>query len=1301
MITQQRATHQTGRHFLCRPHLLLCFWPAIIYFYATTSWAQNNNIRFERVSEGLSQVSINSCLQDQQGFLWFGTLDGLNRYDGYQFKVFRHDPDNPLSLSNNTIDVLFEDSLGFMWVGTGGGLNRFNAEHDTFERFVHDPDNPHSLSHNSISAIVEDPQGIIWIGTRGGGLNRFDHHSGIFSHFNTQNTNLHNGYVNALHLDSTGLLWVGSDDGLAQFERKGNTFKHYHHHADDPHSLSHNIVYSFLEDSQSQLWIGTQQGLNRFVRESNQFIKRIESDKINAIFEDHTEVLWVGTASQGLKRFNPARDKFTRYHYDPSNPDSLSNDTVSCILEDPSATLWVGTGGAALNKYNHSSDRFTYYQHDPANPNSLSFNWIRSIYTDQQNQLWIGTWRNGLNQWDQQQQRFIHYQHDPNDLFSLSNNDVSAIFQDQQNRFWIGTLNGGLNQLDHKKSKFKRYQHQSNDPSSLSHNTVKSIAQDSLGNLWVATNNGLNRWQPHSKHFVRYLAPFVDTELFILHIDEHDIFWVGSSDNGLIRFDPATNTSKRYQYALDGNSISNNYVKSIYQDSNGILWLGTAGGLNRFDRDSETFTVYHEKHGLPNETIYGIVADDQQQLWLSTNKGISRFDPASQQFKNFTISDGLLSSEFNHGAYARSDDGKLFFGGINGVNAFYPEHIKEDPISPIIAITDFLLFNQSQRLHREDPDSPLQTTINHTRQLILNHQQSSFTFAFSALHFIAPDKNQYAYQLVGYDQQWIKTDAANRRASYTNLNDGDYIFNIKGSNKDGVWSSPRQIKLRILPAPWRTWWAYLIYSLVISVIVGVILLLNKQKHQALVLAKANAEKASHAKSIFIANVSHEIRTPLNAVLGYTQMLARDPTVAPQHKNKITIIDKSGHHLLNLINDILDISKIEADAMTLLSDDFELVELVEGIAVMFDGRCEEKQLNWQFINQCPEVIPVHGDQGKLRQILINLLGNAVKFTRRGSITLTLSPTAIANHFRFIIKDSGIGIAPAHQSEIFKAFGQTIEGSRLGGTGLGLFIANKQVNLMGGQLQLTSTQGQGSCFSFTLPLPSALEPIELRHSKPLKAVNLASGADIHALVVDDQSHNREILTLMLQEIGIVVAEAANGQEALKHLHQAELLPALLFMDIRMPIMDGVSAVKQVHQDFKEKRPMCVAVTAHAMQPDVERYLDEGFDHYIAKPFSFEAIYQCIEQLLDINFQYQPTAQVNNGKTNQFSSLKLPPELYQALHHSATNHQISKLEAHLDQLNTLDQQGRHFAEHLNQYIKHYDMDGLLAELEKAGCE
>ena len=1324
-----------------KPLIRLVLVSLLMLILPTQLCAQSNQIRFEHIHQGLSQVTINTMLQDQQGFLWFGTQDGLNRYDGYRFKVFKHIPGKPNSLVNNHIQSLYQDKQGLLWIGTQGGLSQFNPKTGNFTRFVHQPNNPQSLSHNNVLSIIAANNEALWIGTSAG-LNLFDQTQQTFSHFINdpqQQTSLSDDNVNVVYRDSLGTLWVGTNNGLNEFDRKHQAFNQPSIPGDHIPLLENHQVFTVFEDTQATLWIGTDQGLHQYSPNQNNAKNKlttykhdaqnpasISHDHIRAITQDNSGALWVGTNAQGLNKLLPGSEQFIRYSHNPANPNSLSNDFVISMLQDHSGVLWFGTFGGALNKYYPSGDYFHSYRHDPTDKQSLSSAHVRAITQDTNGMLWLGTMETGLNKLDLKNNQFTHYPLNENEHLSLSSPHVTTIFEQRPNRLWVGTFGGGLNHLNPNTGRFEQFQHAIGDPNSLSDNVVRAIKQDSLGHLWIATYNGLNKWLPSSKTFTRYMGELARHKIYSLHIDDNDMMWIGTLNGGLLRFEPHRDTFKRYVHnPQDPTSISNNDILSIYAQGDHTLWLGTYGGLNKFDINTQSFTAYRQKDGLPNDTVYGILPGQQNHLWLSTNKGISRFDSKNQTFKNFDRSDGLNDNEFNGGAYNKNHDNQLLFGGLNGVSAFYPSNIKNDTVVPKVVITRFLQFNQAK---------PLAKPISQTRQLTLNNEVSVFSFEFSALHYGTPLKNRYQYKLDGFNQQWIETGALNRRATYTNLDSGEYLFRVKGSNKDKRWGPETTIKLTILPAIWHTWWAKLLYLLVAMALFGAIFQQRYYKHQALVLAKNNAEqarinaelaqhnaeKADKAKSLFVADVSHEIRTPLNAVLGYTQILEREPLLDPQHKRYVKTIEKSGDHLLSLINNILDISKIEANAMALTNEDFELVELVEGIGTMLSDRCEQKGLQWHFANQCDERIAVNGDHGKIRQVLINLLGNAVKFTHQGTITLNLSSTA-TDHYRFSVVDTGVGIESQHQQKIFEAFGQTEEGVKQGGTGLGLAIAQRQVSLMGGQLELTSACGTGSSFCFTLHLPPSKQPIEPRHNRRAHATKLAGGVSLCALVVDDTNENRKLLVRVLRQVGVSVFEAENGQQALEMLHGADPFPDLIFMDIRMPIMQGVETLQSIRRDFKEKSPMCIVMTANAMVEDVERYLKAGFDHYISYPFRFEAIYESIHQLLDVEFEYRydliesekthQSQQVNGTQANPQSQgqtqpsqshpmpqLNIPPMLYQTIHDAAGDYEIAKLEESLDELANLSPAGQQLATQLKQYLANYNMVELTRNLDKA---
>ena len=809
------------------------------------SQAQTRTIRFERISleEGLSQSTVGAILQDQQGFMWFGTEDGLNKYDGYEFTVYKRDPDDPMTLSNNYVRTIYEDRSGELWVGTRSGLDRFDRAtgtfthyqhnpHDpqslggtwvysiyedhtgtlwvgtadggldqldratnTFFHYLHDPDDPRTLSDNTVHTIYEDRSGDLWIGT-GGGLDRFDRTTGTFTHYQhdpSDPQSLSENKVRAIFEDRQGVLWIGTEGGgLNQLDRSSQTsapgeqetFIHYQHSPDDPYSLSDNVVWAILEDRAGRLWVGTQNGLDQLVlseaegldRRQNRFAHyrhdpndphSLSCDSVRSIYEDRSGVLWIGTLGGGLSKYNRTADQFTLYQRSPtlpadvSDPHSLSDNIVWSIYEDRSGLLWIGTFGGGLNELDRNSDTWTVYQHDPADSTSLSSNDVRVIYEDRTGILWVGTNYGGLDRFDPHTGTFTHYQHDPHDPGSLSDNDVFAIYEDRLGRLWIGTWNGGLNRLDRATGTFVHYQHDADDPSSLSDDCVRAIFEDRAGVLWVGTRGGINLWDGANNRFTHY---------------KHD------PDNP--------------------QSLSNDAVSSFCEDPTGVVWIGTyGGGLNRFDRATQTFTPYTEKDGLPNDVVYGILADAEGFLWLSTNKGLSKFDPRTETFRNYDVRDGLQSNEFNAGAYFHSyrrdshDSGEMFFGGIQGFNAFYPEQVKDNPHIPPIAITAFSKFNQTVR-----------TDLSADEHLQLSYQDNFISFEFAALDYTAPEKNQYAYKMEGFDEDWV-TAGTRRYAGYTNLRGGDYVFRVKGSNNDGLWNEEGiAIHITVTPPVWERWW---------------------------------------------------------------------------------------------------------------------------------------------------------------------------------------------------------------------------------------------------------------------------------------------------------------------------------------------------------------------------------------------------------------------------------------------------------------------------------------------------------------
>ncbi|HSL45026.1 MAG TPA: two-component regulator propeller domain-containing protein [Anaerolineales bacterium] len=782
-------------------------------------------LRFDRISieNGLSQSSVGVIFQDSRGFLWFGTQDGLNRYDGYNFKIYKPDPDVSSSLSDRWITSIVEDKDGYLWIATRqGGLNRYDPRSETFSHYLHNDADQLSLSDNHINVLYLDKNNNLWVGTING-LDLFERKTNTFKHYvynPSQQEGISGKNITAIYQDSRGRFWVGTaGGGLNLFNPSANVFSSYQNNPDNSKTISNNYITAIIEDKQSTLWVGTREGLNRFESSSGSFERFMHSETdpqtiignvVTDLYMDSTGNLWIATTT-GLDRLTTLGRRFTHYRNDPTFSKSLSNNHVISIYEDRGGVLWFGTWGGGVNKYDRQRGNFAFYRNDPTNKNSLSENIILSIHQDTEGYVWIGTSSEGLNRFTRTTNQVIRYQHNPNRANSLSSNEVLSIAEDQDGILWFGTGNG-LNRFDRRLSSFLHYKRNSDDPSSLSANRVFEVYVDSKNNLWVGTAGGLDLFDRQSQTFIHYQHQSGNPNSLsgagvnaILE-DREGNLWVGTYDSGLNKFNRETEQFTRYRFdANNQQTISNDSILSIHEDAQGRIWIGTlGGGLNLYHPDTDTFTYYLEKDGLPNGVVYGILEDSQGSLWLSTNFGISRFNPDKETFHNFDAGDGLQSNEFNSGAYAKGRNGELYFGGIEGLTIFYPSSIDNSPYMPQITLTSIT-----------QDDNPIATDSNveTTRDIVLRWPQNSLEFEFAALSYNEPHKNQYAYMLEGFDPNWHFI-GTKRDGRYTNLPGGEYTLLLKASNSDGIWNdTPVRINITVIPPFWQTLWFRVIVSM--------------------------------------------------------------------------------------------------------------------------------------------------------------------------------------------------------------------------------------------------------------------------------------------------------------------------------------------------------------------------------------------------------------------------------------------------------------------------------------------------------
>ena len=798
---------------------------------STPSYSQN--IRFEHFSleEGLSQSTITVIFQDSKGFLWIGTEDGLNRYDGYTFKIYKPNPEDPNTLTDRWVTALAEDPEGNLWIGTRlGGLNRYDPETGQFSHLLYSNTNSAGISHNHITALSADKDGI-WIGTKNG-LDYLSYGSQRIEHFRASSVNpnsLSGNWISAIIQDANGNLWVGTQDsGLNFYDKTKKSFSVFKHSDDVFTSISNNHITSILIDNRGVLWVGTANGLNNSESAGRYFTHYVNvdgdsdslsGDVVYAIYQDRSLGIWIGT-DNGLNRYDPQRESFVHHNHQPTTPNSLANDTVISIFEDNSNVLWVGTDGGGLNKYNRQQDHFAYYRANPDDPTSLSGNFIMPIVVGENGTVWVGAYGTGLNRLNAISNQFRRYVHDPNNSNSISTNDVTALKIDSSGNLWIGT-SIGLDRLNADTGQFTHFVPDINNPESLSAAPVNVIYEDHSNTIWVGTSRGLDQFDPQTQVFIKYDTEdndpnsFDNNQITSMLEDENLNFWIGTFDDGIKRFNPSNGEITSYTNNPDNpSSLGSNAVLCLHIDRAGTLWIGTAGGgLNRYNPETDSFVRFTEKDGLPNDVIYGILEDKNGFLWASTNFGITRFDPKTNTFRNFTASDGLQSNEFHQNAFAIDLKGNLYFGGNNGFNVFTPDAIDSDTVAPKIVLTS--LTRDRTPISSNIPSESI-------KEITLQWPQNSFEFEFAALAYEQPSKNQYAYILENFEANWNMI-GTQRNGRYTNLPGGSYTLHLLGANSDGVWNKEGvSIRVTVIPPIWETWWfrSSLLVFLAASVFLG-------------------------------------------------------------------------------------------------------------------------------------------------------------------------------------------------------------------------------------------------------------------------------------------------------------------------------------------------------------------------------------------------------------------------------------------------------------------------------------------------
>lgn len=1222
----------------------------LVFFVASNLGAQVPGYHFINFSnrDGLSSNSINTILKDKYGYMWFGTEDGLNKFDGSNFKVYRHNTADATSIGDNHVTTMYEDNSGNLWVGTDRSLSLYDRKRDAFINYDFFKD-------KVVRSIAVDTEGNLWVGSYYG-LFYYNPKKGITRHYlvdAANNCQLKSNDVIHVFIDNRQQIWVGTTAGLHLYSKNDDSFISYQHVEGDETSIAGNMVRSINQDAKGSIWVGTDGGLSQLQPDGKSFKSfchhddknSLSSDDVYTVTPDVDGKLWIGT-ERGLSIFDQSSGSCTRIAHDPRNKYSLTGKSVRSIYIDKNGIYWIGAYQGGVNKYDKNLAFFYLKQSNPLDPFGLSSPVVTSFVESPSGDLYVGTDGGGLNLYNRKTGLFDHLSLNADGKQNLPILTMERV----GNEVWVGTYQDGLYALDMTSGAVKHY-NSGTSQKTLSSNDIFCIKKDSRGQVWIGTNGGgVNVFDPTTKTFTRLYNAHPDLQFlssgFIRTIDEDGAgkIWIGTHGAGVAAYDPVRKTFQVFNQI--NSKLPSNIVLSIRPSKNGELWVGTlGGGLSRYDKKTASFVSFSEDDGLSNAVIYKILEDDLGKLWVSTNKGISCFDKTNQQFKNYSFQNGVQHSTFNLGAGIKTTTGELFFGGLDGFNFFDPRTLHSNKNVPALVFTDLKISN---RTVVPGDQSVIKDHISIAKEIRLDYKQN-FSLDFAALNYTAPLENKYSYKLEGFDKEWNEVGAAHS-AVYTNLDPGEYTFRVKAYSDDGLWSTPeKSIKIYVKPPLWRTAYAYFFYIIIAASIIvsiryrGIRKVKNKfalERERLMFKQMIEEEKRERdrqhefdeLKIKFLTNLSHEFRTPISLIVGPVEkMIVDEPN--KEKREQLGLVKRNARRLLNLVNQLLDFRKLEENESKLHLAEGDIVACIKDVADSFKDVSESKHIRFNFssaLGYCHTMF----DQDKIERILFNLLSNAFKFTGKGGEIRVRLEQESTEKLKIVVSDTGIGMTQEEKLKVFDRFFQgNIQADILNqGSGIGLSIAREFVKLHGGTIELESEPGKGSVFTVLLPYQAIDQTVNDATENLSDAVGIvkptketASANDIHehekltVLLVEDNDDFRQYLRDNLKPFYKIV-EASDGKEGWQKALSSH--PQVIVSDINMPGMDGIMLSRKLKSDKRTMHIPILLLTALTGDSNQLRGLSTGANDYLTKPFNFEILNARIKNLIALNQSLKTT-------------------------------------------------------------------------------